>query len=210
MAMGEWLALEKKLRRRGFKCVCGVDEAGRGPLAGPVVAAAVILPANFDPEGIADSKKLTPQRRQRAYEKITAKAHSFAVAASSVAEIDEVNILAATLLAMRRAITGLVETPDYVIVDGNRLIPDLKSAQETVIGGDGRVLSVACASILAKVERDRIMQEYHQHFPEYGFDQHKGYPTRQHRLMIAKHGVIAIHRRSFNLLGKDAILELNL
>lgn len=208
--MVEWSNHERKFRSQGFRSICGVDEAGRGPLAGPVVAAAVILPADFSPEGIADSKQLSAARREAAYGRITKEALSYAIAESSVAEIDDVNVLQATFLAMRRAVEALDRRPDYLLIDGNMTIPRMNLPSEAVIGGDGKVLSIACASILAKVHRDRIMCEYHELYPQFGFDRHKGYATHKHRQMIARFGAVEIHRKSFNLLGEEAKLEFDL
>jgi ribonuclease HII len=208
--MAVWSNHERRLKCKGFRAVCGVDEAGRGPLAGPVVAAAVILPAYFSPEGIADSKQLSAARREAAFERITREAVCYAIAESSVAEIDDLNVLQATFLAMRRAVEALDRQPDYLLVDGNMIIPRTGLPSQAVIGGDGKVLSIACASILAKVHRDRIMCDYHQLYPEFGFDRHKGYATHEHRQMIARFGAVEIHRKSFNLLGEEAKLEFDL
>jgi ribonuclease HII len=182
--MARWSKLEAQLRMRGYGAICGVDEAGRGPLAGPVVAAAVILPVKFDSRGVADSKLLTPAKRQAAQQRITAGALRYAVAAAGVAEIDQLNILQATFLAMRRAVSELRPAPDYLLVDGNLPIPGLDIPCRTVVAGDATVLSIACASILAKVHRDHLMEQYHRLNPDYGFDRHKGYATQEHRRMI--------------------------
>jgi ribonuclease HII len=187
--------------------ICGVDEAGRGPLAGPVVAAAVILPEEFDATGINDSKLLSHTAREELYGYITASALSFAVAKSSPELIDDINILQATFSAMRTAIRRLKPKPGFVYVDGNMRIPKIRTPQQAVIKGDGSILPIACASILAKVERDRIMTRLHKKYPEYGFDRHKGYPTPEHRRMIARHGPSKIHRRSFTLLDPQLVLE---
>lgn len=176
--------------------LAGVDEAGRGPLAGPVVAAAVILDDLQPIVGLADSKKLSAKQRDRLYDEIRAKALCFCVAEASVEEIDEINILQATLLAMRRAVEGLRLKPSLVQVDGNRL-PVLKVPAEAIVKGDSKVAAISAASILAKVHRDRLCDELHQAYPQYGFDGHKGYPTADHVAALKLHGVTPAHRRSF-------------
>lgn len=202
--------LEIELRKQGTNWICGVDEAGRGPLAGPVVAAAVILPADFDARGIVDSKKLSEPRREACFERITRECIGFGVGRCDPELIDEINILQATFQAMRQALGQLTQTPEIVLVDGNQRIPNLSIAQQTIVQGDGSVVAIACASIIAKVTRDRIMREYHRLHPEYGFDQHKGYPTVQHRANIARFGVLPIHRKSFNLLEPQFELALSI
>ena len=176
--------------------LAGVDEAGRGPLAGPVVAAAVILDERVRIKGLADSKQLTAARRERLYDEIRAKALCCSVAMASVEEIDELNILQATMLAMRRAVIGLRLKPNKVRVDGNRL-PSLDVLAEAIVSGDALVPSISAASILAKVTRDRMLCELHLQHPEYGFDRHKGYGTAQHMQALKMHGALAVHRRSF-------------
>jgi ribonuclease HII len=176
--------------------VAGVDEAGRGPLAGPVVAAAVILDDLKRIKGLNDSKQLTPLRRERLFDEIRAHALAFCVAEATVAEIDELNILHATMLAMKRAIEGLRLPPHMVLVDGNRL-PKIRIRAEAIIGGDAKVASISAASILAKVTRDRICVEHEQHYPAYGFALHKGYGTVAHLSALDEHGPCAWHRRSF-------------
>jgi len=176
--------------------VAGVDEAGRGPLAGPVVAAAVILDELQPIEGLADSKKLSAKQRERLYDEIRAKALCCCIAEASVEEIDEINILQATMLAMRRAVEGLRLKPSLVQVDGNRL-PVLKVPAEAIVKGDAKVAAISAASILAKVHRDRLCDELHQAYPQYGFDGHKGYPTADHVAALKQHGVTPAHRRSF-------------
>ena len=176
--------------------VAGVDEAGRGPLAGPVVAAAVILDDLAPIRGLADSKKLTSRQRERLYDEIRAKALCCSVAQSSVEEIDALNILQATMLAMRRAVQGLRLKPTKVLVDGNRL-PALDVLAEAVVGGDASVAAISAASILAKVTRDRLLQDLHERHPEYGFDRHKGYGTAQHLAALQRMGPLPDHRRSF-------------
>jgi ribonuclease HII len=176
--------------------VAGVDEAGRGPLAGPVVAAAVILDDKRRIRGLNDSKLLTPQVRDRLYDEIRAKALCCSVGEASVEEIDELNILHATMLAMKRAVEGLRLKPARVLVDGNRL-PMLSIAAEAIVGGDAKVKAISAASILAKVHRDRLCLTLHALHPQYGFDAHKGYCTPMHLAALKAHGACAIHRRSF-------------
>lgn len=176
--------------------MAGVDEAGRGPLAGPVVAAAVILDDLNPIKGLADSKTLTAARREKLYDEIRAKALCCSVAEASVAEIDEINILQATMLAMRRAVEGLRLKPVKVLVDGNR-IPTLDVLAEAIVKGDCKVQAISAASILAKVTRDRWCAELHDKFPQYGFDQHKGYGTAQHLAALNEFGACPEHRRTF-------------
>ncbi|MBQ7579946.1 MAG: ribonuclease HII [Clostridia bacterium] len=187
---------EKQALGRGFKCVCGVDEAGRGPLAGPVYAAAVILPVDCEIEGLNDSKKLTEKKRDELFEIIKEKAVDYSVASASVEEIEEINILQATFLAMKRAVGSLEVKPDIALVDGNRK-PGLDIAESTLVKGDARCPSIAAASILAKVSRDRYMLELDRQYPEYQFLKHKGYGTKLHYEMIEKFGISPAHRRSF-------------
>jgi len=176
--------------------IAGVDEAGRGPLAGPVVAAAVILDDLKPIRGINDSKLLTPLKREKLYDEIRAKALCCSVAEASVAEIDEINILQATMLAMRRAVEGLRLKPAQVLVDGNRL-PVINILAQAIVDGDAKVKSIAAASILAKVHRDRLCLELHARHPQYGFDAHKGYATPEHLEALRRHGACEHHRRSF-------------
>jgi ribonuclease HII len=176
--------------------VAGVDEAGRGPLAGPVVAAAVILDDTKRIRGLNDSKLLVPAVRERLYDEIRAKALCCSIAEATVEEIDDLNILQATLLAMRRAVEGLRLKPAKVLVDGNQL-PRMKIHAEAVIGGDATVKSISAASILAKVHRDRLCLQLHELHPQYGFHEHKGYSTPAHLAALKQHGACAIHRRSF-------------
>ena len=180
----------------GPRLVAGVDEAGRGPLAGPVVAAAVVLDDLQPVRGLADSKTLSPRRRERLYDEFRAKALCCSVAEASVQEIDTLNILQATLLAMRRAVEGLRLKPQLVLVDGNQ-VPTLDMPVHAVIKGDAKVQAIAAASILAKVHRDRLCQELHERYPLYGFAGHKGYPTAAHLLALRTHGACLEHRRSF-------------
>lgn len=183
--------------------ICGCDEAGRGPLAGPVVAAACILPEGYVPEGLDDSKKLTEKKRERLYAEITENAIAWCAAEASPAEIDEINILEASLLAMRRAIAGLGTNVDYVLVDGN-VYRGFDKPGEAVVGGDGISPSIAAASIIAKVTRDRMCTAMHEEYPEYNFAKHKGYPTKDHKLAVYEHGPCPIHRRSFlSFLDRD-------
>lgn len=199
--------IERGLHDKGISLVCGVDEAGRGPLAGPVAAAAVILPDGFLPEGLDDSKKLTEKKREALYDVITEGALAWSVALASEKKIDGVNILQATFLAMRRAVEGLGVTPDFVLVDGNR-DPKLGLPTATLVGGDGKAACIAAASVLAKVTRDRLMRQYDAAYPGYGFAKHKGYGTKEHYRAILTLGPCAIHRMSFlkNLEEKRASL----
>ena len=176
--------------------VAGVDEAGRGPLAGPVVAAAVILDELQPIKGLKDSKVLNARRREALFDEIRAKALCCCIAEASAAEIDEINILQATLLAMRRAVEGLRLKPAKVLVDGNR-IPVLKVPAEAIVKGDAKVKAISAASILAKVHRDRLCAAMHEAHPQYGFDGHKGYPTPEHLAALRAHGACPEHRRSF-------------
>lgn len=187
---------EREAAERGYTAVCGIDEAGRGPLAGPVCAAAVILPHDFQLDGLDDSKKLTAKKREELYSCITLQAVAFGIGWASESEIDEINILQATFLAMGRAVEKLAPPADYALVDGNRM-PALPVPGEAIIKGDGRCASIAAASILAKVSRDRLMRELDREFPQYGFAQHKGYGTKAHYAAIKKYGILSVHRRSF-------------
>lgn len=181
----------------GFRLVCGVDEAGRGPLAGPVCAAAVILPPDLEIEGLNDSKKLTDKRRRALYDIITEQALAYGIAFASEQEIDEINILQATFLAMRRAIEQLAKKPDLALVDGNRE-PDFGEIPvKTIIKGDSLSANIAAASILAKVTRDRFMEEQDKIYPQYGFALHKGYGTQAHYAALREYGMCPIHRRTF-------------
>ncbi|HUL73203.1 MAG TPA: ribonuclease HII [Vicinamibacterales bacterium] len=188
--------VENEIRRRGFVHVAGVDEVGRGCLAGPVVAAAVILQADHYVPGVADSKVLTPDDRDRLFPEITGAAVAWAAAVVSAEDIDRLNIHRASLQAMRQAIGALVPLPGFVLVDGFR-IPDLVIPQRPIVGGDRRSTAIAAASILAKVTRDRLMLELHAVDPRYGFDRHKGYATREHLDAVGRYGYSPAHRRSF-------------
>lgn len=188
--------LENSIRRMGFNCVAGVDEVGRGCLAGPVVAAAVVLnPDRYIPR-VGDSKTVTALERVQLYERITRTAIAWKVAAADCAEIDAINIHQASLRAMQRAVNGLVPLADFILVDAFR-IPDLLMPQRAVIHGDARCTAIAAASIVAKVTRDRMMLELHSRDPRYGFDRHKGYATKDHLAAVSEHGYSEVHRRSF-------------
>lgn len=190
-------SFELAAKQKGYTYICGVDEAGRGPLAGPVCAAAVILPEDLKIEGLNDSKKLTEKKREELYSVITEKAIAYSVAFADVGEIEEYNILGATFIAMNRAIEGLGTPADYALIDGNRLPKGIKIDCETIIKGDSKSASIAAASILAKVTRDRLMLEYDKELPQYAFSKHKGYGTKLHYEMIEKYGMSIYHRPSF-------------
>lgn len=192
----DWLLYENEKYQQGFKVICGIDEAGRGPLAGPVYAAAVILKKGQTIEGVNDSKKLSEKKREALYNKIIDECLAYAIGVADEKEIDEINILQATFLAMKRAVDGLSIKPDCALVDGNQ-IPPLDCSVTTVIKGDSKSESIAAASILAKVARDRYMLEMAQKYPQYCFEKHKGYGTKLHYEMIEKHGICDIHRKSF-------------
>ena len=188
---------ETMLREKGCMAVCGIDEAGCGPLAGPVYAAAVILDPRDPIEGVDDSKKLSEKKREALYDQITRRARAWAVASASAEEIDQINILQARLLAMRRAVERLNTVPDYALVDGNRdpAIPDIPTL--LIVGGDGKSASIGAASILAKVTRDRRMLELDAQYPQYQFARHKGYPTKLHVEKLLEYGPCPEHRQSF-------------
>lgn len=200
--------MEESLRRRGFQRVAGVDEAGRGPLAGPVVAGACVLGADWRDPGLNDSKRLAPKRRQELARIIQEQAEAWAVGMVEPDEIDRVNIHQASLLAMRRAVDALEPPADYLLVDG-RFTLDMAVEQQAVVGGDGRCLCVAAASILAKVHRDRLMIQAHQRYPQYNFAANKGYPTAEHRAALQRHGPCPLHRRSYAPVAQRC-LELGL
>lgn len=191
-----WLEFEQQAAAKGYSAICGVDEAGRGPLAGPVCAAAVILPENTVIDGVNDSKKLSEKKREALFDVICETARSYSIAYASVEEIEELNILNATMLAMKRAVEGLDEKADYAMIDGNRT-PDLEIESEFIIKGDAKSMSVACASILAKVSRDRLLYEYAKEYPQYGFEKHKGYGTKAHTEALKEYGPCPYHRMSF-------------
>ncbi len=187
---------EREAERCGYRCVAGVDEAGRGPLAGPVVAAAVVLPADGSFPGMRDSKKLTSAQRDNWFHKIRKNCLGYGIGIVDERTIDEINILQASLLAMQQAVAKLGLPVDMLLIDGNREI-DSRIQQQALVGGDGISLSIAAASILAKVTRDRLMDEYHQQYPNYEFRQHKGYGTSLHRERIRQFGPCPIHRKTF-------------
>lgn len=191
-----WIEYEQSAELKGYKAICGVDEAGRGPLAGPVCAAAVILPPNTIIDGVNDSKKLTEKKREALFDVIKETAVSYSIAYASVEEIGSINILNATMLAMKRAVEGLDVKADYAMIDGNKM-PPLDIDGETIVKGDAKSMSIACASILAKVSRDRLLYEYAKEYPQYQFDKHKGYGTSAHREAILEYGPCPYHRMSF-------------
>lgn len=188
---------DKEFYNKGLGFVSGVDEAGRGPLAGPVVAAAVILPKDIIIDGVNDSKKLTEKKRNILFEEIKQKSFSYGIGIVDSKTIDEINILQATFLAMRKAIEQLSVKPDLVLVDGNHIIPNMMYNQQAIVSGDAKSACIACASILAKVTRDNIMYEYANSYPQYDFQKHKGYGTKAHLEAIKKFGPCKIHRMSF-------------
>ncbi|MBU4128393.1 MAG: ribonuclease HII [Proteobacteria bacterium] len=190
-----WL-FESKAIEKGFSYIAGTDEAGRGPLAGPVVSAAVLLPTSFHDPDITDSKKLSPKKRSYLYEKLYDQAISIGIGIVDNIEIERINILNASLMSMAISVKNLNPQPDYLLIDGKFRIPaDL--TQETIIRGDTLSISIAAASIIAKVTRDRLMERYHQDYPQFGFSRHKGYPTKAHKEAIEKFGCCPIHRRTF-------------
>jgi len=190
-----WL-FEKKAFQKGFSRIAGIDEAGRGPLAGPVVSAAVIFPISLQISGVSDSKKLSPRQRDYLYEKIYDLAVSVGIGIVDPLEIDRINILQAALLSMAMAVENLDPQPDCLLVDGTFLISSVLP-QEAIPKGDALSVSIAAASIIAKVTRDRLMERYHHDYPQFGFSKHKGYPTKAHKKAIQKFGCCPIHRRSF-------------
>ena len=192
----DWFAWERRAQEQGLGPVCGIDEAGRGPLAGPVCAAAVILPLDCHIDGLNDSKKLTEKKREALFPLIQEKALAWGIGWASAEEIDAINILQATFLAMKRAVEQLSVQPGWALVDGNRM-PPLDIPGETVVKGDAQCASIAAASILAKVSRDRLLEDWDTLYPEYGFAKHKGYGTTAHYDAILRHGVLPIHRKSF-------------
>lgn len=190
--------IEREYAAKGFKLICGIDEAGRGPLAGPVYAAAVILPDGCEIEGLNDSKKLTEKKREALFDVVKQKALYWGVGSADEKEIDEINILQATFLAMRRAVENMGIKPDLALVDGNQKPHIADGIEEvTVIKGDAKSMSIAAASILAKVSRDRFMLEIAEKYPEYEFPKHKGYGTKLHYEKLAEYGISDIHRKSF-------------
>lgn len=193
----DMLINENELRQKGYNYICGIDEAGRGPLCGPVVASAVILDKDIIIEGVNDSKKLTEKKREELYEKIMSNALSVGIGMADINEIEELNILGATKLAMTRAVENLKIKPDYVLIDGNQNVKTIEIEQKTLVSGDSKSLSIACASIIAKVTRDRLLRDMDEKYPEYGFAKHKGYGTKAHIEAIKKYGITDIHRPSF-------------
>lgn len=191
---------ENNAREKGYRIICGIDEAGRGPLAGPVCAAAVVFDEDVHIEGLNDSKKLSEKKREELFDIICEKAAAYSIAFASVEEIEEHNILQATFIAMKRAFENLSIDCDYALIDGNRIPADFPVDSEAVIKGDFHSCSIAAASILAKVSRDRLMYEYDAKFPQYAFLKHKGYGTKQHIDAIKEFGACEIHRPSF--IGK--------
>ena len=190
------LLIEESLYDEGYEYICGVDEAGRGPLCGPVVAAAVILPKHGCIEGVNDSKKISEKKREKLYDDIMKGAIAVGIGISDVDVIEKVNILNATKIAMKKAVESLSIKPDYVLIDGNQKI-DIDILQETVVSGDAKSESIASASIIAKVTRDRMLRKFDEMYPEYGFAKHKGYGTQAHIEAIKKYGLTPIHRKSF-------------
>lgn len=188
--------LENQLHEQGYTLVCGVDEAGRGPLCGPVFAAACILPDGLVLEGLNDSKKLTPKKREKLFDLICENAIAYCIASASVEEIDELNILEADLLAMRRAIDGLSQKADFALIDGN-IARDFQIPAKAIIGGDAKSPSIAAASILAKIARDRDCLALDEQYPQYGIAKHKGYGTKQHMDALRTYGPSPIHRKQF-------------
>lgn len=188
---------DEQLRNSGITLLCGVDEAGRGPLAGPVFAAAVIFRAGEAPEGLDDSKKLSEKKRDQLFDRICETAYAYGIASASVEEIEELNILQATFLAMQRAVEQLPVVPDKILIDGNRVPPALAERGEYLIKGDALSASIGAASILAKVSRDRYMMEMDARYPEYAFCKHKGYGTALHYERLAQYGLSPVHRPSF-------------
>ena len=211
MQLPDLYCYERAARQEGFCCICGVDEAGRGPLAGPVAAAAVLLAPGVEIPGVNDSKKLTEAKREALFPEICEKALAWSVAFATHEEIDVLNILQATFLAMRRAVAGLSVVPQLALVDGNR-DPGLEVPTRCIVKGDSRSASIAAASILAKVSRDRQMLELDREYPRYGFAKHKGYPTKAHYQALLAWGLSPVHRRSFlknrpDVLDADALLR---
>lgn len=192
----DWFSYERKAAEKGFSAVCGIDEAGRGPLLGPVYAAAVILPMDCEIEGLNDSKKVSEKKRELLFGVIREKAVAYGIGSASAAEIDEINILQATFLAMKRAVEAMAVSADWVLVDGNRM-PPLSIPGETVVHGDAQCASIAAASILAKVSRDRVLRELDLQYPQYGFAKHKGYGTKAHYEAIKQFGILPEHRKTF-------------
>jgi ribonuclease HII len=196
------LRYENKIWKSGYNYIAGIDEAGRGPLAGPVVAAAVVFPVKFNIPGVDDSKKLSPVKRDMLFDKIISSCTSYGIGIKDESIIDDINILNATFLAMHEAVNKLSRKPDFLIIDGNRF-KDMGIPHKTIIKGDQKSFTIAAASIIAKVTRDRIMIEYHDKYPEYNFSKHKGYGTKEHLNLIKKFGYSEIHRKTFRIKGMD-------
>ena len=192
----DWLEFENKAYNEGYNYVCGVDEAGRGPLAGPVCVSAVILPKNMIIDGVNDSKKLSEKKREELFDVIKSKALAYSIVLVDEKTIDKINILQATMQGMKQAVETLSIKPDYVLIDGNRM-PDLNIKGETIVKGDAKSISVASASILAKVTRDRFMFEMAKKYPNYQFEKHKGYGTKLHKELLIEYGACEIHRKTF-------------
>lgn len=193
---------EHKTQRFGYQYIAGIDEAGRGPLAGPVVSAAVILPDSFNCPGVTDSKKLSEKKREALFPEINAQALAVGIGMASHQEIDQINILQASLLSMKRAVQNLTLypdylVPDYLLIDGKFTI-DMELPQQAIVKGDSKSISIAAASIIAKVTRDRFMATLHKTYPQYNFIQHKGYPTKAHKQAIIEYGPCPVHRKTFN------------
>jgi ribonuclease HII len=207
--IADYHQLEERLKSNGYNLVIGVDEAGRGPLAGPVVAAAVLLPEGFDIQGLDDSKKLSPLKRDLAFERIVSSKALYAVGIIDNELIDRINILRASLRAMSEAVRKLTGEADIVLVDGNQAIPGIHLPQMAIVGGDAICPSISAASIIAKVTRDRIMDHYASLYPLYAFDRHKGYPTADHLEELQRFGPTPIHRKSFRPV-QDVIAQMDL
>lgn len=210
------LTWERNLLNKGNKLIAGIDEAGRGPLAGPVVAACVIFKPNLSEEDlefselrkIKDSKKLSAKAREELHAAIIKECLAFGVGVCGHETIDRINILQAAFLAMKKAITAMKQKPDYILVDGNFIVPNCSFRQEAVVDGDAKVFSIAAASIIAKVTRDRLMKEAHEKYPDYGFDKNKGYGTKYHLTCLKKYGPCEIHRKSFGPVSASRFTDL--
>lgn len=203
----DWLAYEKQGKAKGHSVICGIDEAGRGPLAGPVCAAAVILPEGCVIEGVNDSKKLSEKKREELFDVITETALDYSIAFADEREIDEFNILNATFIAMRRAVQGLKTVPSLALIDGNKT-PGLDGIEQwAIVKGDAKSANIAAASILAKVSRDRVLRELDKEYPQYEFARHKGYGTKLHYEKLREYGISPVHRRSFlkKFLGEENV-----
>jgi len=207
--LGALSQIEKKLLEHGYRAIAGVDEAGRGPLAGPVVAAAVILPKGVQIQGLDDSKKLSPTRRDIVFDRIVSSSAIYAVAIVDNEVIDRINILRASLNAMAQAAGKLKNAFDFILVDGKQIIPGLGSSQMAIVGGDAICPCISAASVLAKVTRDRIMDHYATIYPQYAFSQHRGYPTSEHLQELREYGPTPIHRRTFRPV-KEILTQLEL